>query len=235
MYKGKRILATICARGGSKGVKNKNIRLLDNKPLIGYSLDLLINNSIVDDYVISTDSDEIIQVVRNLDFIVDFKRPPELAEDHVSRIDAIKHAVKWKESHTDQPFDIIADLGVATPLKNRDDLSNAIRLCIDNKADNILTVCPSSRNPYFNMVEVIDGKVRISKELKNINSRQQAPAVYDMNDAFNIWRKEVLFADDPQFNESTLIYIMPRDRSVDIDEEEDFQFAELIIKRNQDE
>ena len=79
MYKGKTILATICARGGSKGVKNKNIKLLNNKPLIEYSLELLKQSSLIDGYIISTESDKIIEVVKNLGYKIEFKRPIELA------------------------------------------------------------------------------------------------------------------------------------------------------------
>jgi len=231
MYKGKLILATICARGGSKGVKNKNIRLLKNKPLIEYSLDIINQSSLIDGYIISTDSDEIIKVVGNLGYKIEFKRPSELASDKVSRIDAIKHAVLWKEKNDRRIFDIIVDLGVATPLKTKEDLNNAVKLCIDSNAANVFSVCPCARNPYFNMVEVIDGKVKLVKENLEITARQQAPIVYEMNDGFNVWSHDSLFSDNPQFKDSTKIYIMPRERSIDIDEEEDFRIAEMILNK----
>lgn len=235
MYKVKTVLATICARGGSKGVKNKNIRLLNNKPLIQYSLDLVKNCSLIDEYVVSTDSDEIIKVVTDLGYKVDFKRPKELAEDNVSRIDAIQHAVIWKEKNSGITYDIIVDLGVATPLKSIEDLTDAIKLCIDQNIENVFSVCPCIKNPYFNMVEIINGKVKIVKELYELKSRQEAPDVFEMNDGFNVWKRNALFSKNPQFNKTTNIFIMPRERSIDIDEEEDFLRAELIIKKRQNE
>jgi CMP-N-acetylneuraminic acid synthetase len=231
MYKGKTILATICARGGSKGVKNKNIKLLNNKPLIEYSLELLKQSSLIDGYIISTESDKIIEVVKNLGYKIEFKRPIELAGDDVSRIDAIKHAVLLKEQTENTCYDIIVDLGVATPLKNANDLDQVIKLCIDNNVENVFSVCPCAKNPYFNMVEVIQDKVKLVKETYDITARQKAPSVYEMNDGFNIWTHTSLFSENSQFNNSTKIYIMPRLRSIDIDEEEDFLLAELILNK----
>jgi len=231
MYKGKSIIATICARGGSKGVKNKNIRLLRNKPLIEYSLELVEQSFLVDEYIISTDSDEIIKVVENLGYKIEFKRPAELADDNVSRIDAIQHAILWKEKKTNIYYDIIVDLGVATPLKTVVDLDSAIKLCIDNNVENVFSVCPCAKNPYFNMVEVIEGKVKLVKETYEIIARQKAPLVYEMNDGLNIWSHKTLFSDNPQFKKSTKIYVMPRERSIDIDEEEDFRIAEIILNK----
>ncbi|PIW70465.1 MAG: flagellar modification protein B [Ignavibacteriales bacterium CG12_big_fil_rev_8_21_14_0_65_30_8] len=232
MYKGKKILATICARGGSKGVKNKNIRLLNGIPLIAYSLNVAKSSSLVDNYVVSTDSDEIISVVRNLGYKVGFKRPDELAGDNVSRIDAIQHAVRWMEKNNETKYDIIADLGVATPLKSVEDLDNSIRLCIDNDFENVFSVCPCIKNPYFNMVEVINDRVKLVKEYYEIKTRQKAPKVYEMNDGFNVWIPKALFSSNPQFNKTTSIYVMPRERSVDIDEEQDFSIAEAILKES---
>jgi CMP-N,N'-diacetyllegionaminic acid synthase len=231
MYKGKKILATICARGGSKGVKNKNIKLLNNKPLIEYSLELLKQSSLIDGYIISTESDKIIEVVKNLGYKIEFKRPIELAGDDVSRIDAIKHAVLLKEQTENTCYDIIVDLGVATPLKSLHDLDQVIKLCIDNNVENVFSVCPCAKNPYFNMVEVIEDKVKLVKETYEITARQKAPSVYEMNDGFNVWTHTSLFSENSQFNNSTKIYIMPRLRSIDIDEEEDFMIAELILNK----
>ena len=231
MYKGKTILATICARGGSKGVKNKNIKLLNNKPLIEYSLELLKQSSLIDGYIISTESDKIIEVVKKLGYKIEFKRPIELAGDDVSRIDAIKHAVLLKEKTENTCYDIIVDLGVATPLKSVNDLDQVIKLCVDDNVENVFSVCPCAKNPYFNMVEVIDDQVKLVKETYEITARQKAPSVYEMNDGFNVWTHNSLFSENSQFNNSTKIYIMPRLRSIDIDEEDDFMIAELILKK----
>lgn len=230
MYKSKTILAVICARGGSKGVINKNIRELNNKPLICYSLDILKKSKYIDDYIISTDSTKIINVIKKHGFKIEFQRPDHLALDKVSRIEVIKHAVDWVFEKK-KTYDIIIDIGVATPLKSVEDMDNCIKLLVDEEAGNIISVTPCSRNPYYNMVEESNGKVTKSKNIGQIKDRRDAPNVYDMNDGFNVWRYSTLLSQNPQFNEKTKMYIMPRERSVDIDEEIDFDIAETIIKK----
>lgn len=231
MINGLKVLTTVCARGGSKGVKNKNIRLLAGKPLIYYTLDVIKKSTFIDDYVISTDSEEIIETVEKYGFKIYFKRPEELADDKVSRFEAVKHAVKWMENNFNCLYDIIIDLGVATPLKTEEDLSNALKLFLNGNATNVFSVTFSSRNPYYNMVEVINERVKIVKPIdKKITDRKDAPVVYDMNDGINIWWRDVLFSKEPVFNNKTKIYLMPSERSIDIDTEFDFKLVEFLLK-----
>ena len=232
MYKGNSILVTVCARGNSKGVENKNIRLLDNKPLICYTLDVIKKSNMIDDYIISTDSSDIMKVIRNYGFDVYFKRPKYLAGGKVSRIEAIRHAVLWAEKNFKCRYDIIADLGVATPLKNSEDLKNSVELFVKSGAFNVFSVTPSRRNPYYNMVEKRGDRISLVKVLhKKITDRRNAPKVYDMNDGIFVWKRDVLFSNTPQFNRKTGIYVMPSARSVDIDEEFDFNMAEFLMKK----
>lgn len=232
MYNGKSILVTVCARGKSQGAKNKNIRLLDNKAVICYTLDIIKESKIVDDYVISTESNGIMKVVKNYGFDISFKRPAYLAGDKISRLEAVKHAVLWTEENLKRRYDIIIDLGVATPLKTSADLEKSVKLLVEAKASNVLSVTPSRRNPYYNMVERIDGKVALVKESsRKITDRKDAPEVYDMNDGIYVWRRNILFSGTPIFNIKTKIYIMPNARSVDIDEEFDFSLAEFLVNK----
>jgi len=229
MYKGKKILVTVCARGCSNGVANKNIKELNGKPLICYSLDLLKKSKLVDDYIVSTDDQEIIAVVKNYGFDVSFKRPSELATDKVSRIDAIKHAVTWVKQNRNKDYDIVVDLGVATPLKNEQDLDASIKLLVENNYSNVFSVTSAPKNPYYNMVEKNNGKICKVKTLsKKITDRRDAPEVYNMNDGLNVWWNKILFSKEPQFNENTGIYVMPAERSIDIDRPIDFKMAEAI-------
>ena len=231
MYKNNKILVTVCARGGSKGVKNKNIRLLNNKPLICHTLDILKESPFIDDYVISSDSDEIIKTVREYGYEVYFKRPKHLAADKVGRIEAIRHALKWMEVNRKIKYEIIADLGVATPLKTEKDLEGCVRLLIDKKASNVFSVAVAQRNPYYNMIELKGGKVKIVKELpREVSDRRDAPVVYSLNDGLNVWRRPALFSRQPFFPAASKIYVMPRERSIDIDEEIDFKIAECLIR-----
>lgn len=232
MYKDKKILVTICARGGSKGVKNKNIKSIAGKPLISFSLDLVKQSKIIDEYIVSTDSEDIMKVVQDYGFKILFKRPEELAGDKIARLDVIRHAFLWAEEYFKTKFDVIIDLGVASPLKSIEDMEGVIKMLVDENAQNVFSVCDAARNPYFNMVEIVDGKVsKVKKIDQGITGRQMAPHVYDMNDAFNAFIPNVLKSNSPQFNERTKIFVMPRERSIDIDEEIDFSIAELFLQK----
>lgn len=229
MYKNNKILVTVCARGGSRGVKNKNIRLLNNKPLICHTLDILKASPLIDAYVISSDSDEIIKVAQDYGWEVYFKRPKCLAQDKVGRIEAIRHAVRWMENDRKIKYEIIADLGVATPFKTAEDLENCVKLLIDEGASNVFSVSVAQRNPYYNMIEIKRNRVKIVKKLSaEISDRRDAPLVYSLNDGLNVWRRKALFSKHPFFTTTTKAYIMPRERSIDIDEEIDFKIAEYL-------
>lgn len=234
MYKNQTVLVTVCARGGSQGVKLKNIRILGGKPLIGYSLDLIKQSKLVDDYIISTDSEEIMEVVKKYGFKIRFKRPKELASGKVSRLEVIKNACKWMEDYKGKRYDVIVDLGVATPFKNVNDMDEAIRILIDNNVPNVFSVTPAIKNPYYNMVEIQGVRVKKVKQLDSkIHDRRDAPKVYEMNDGFNVFKHDILFSDSPQFNQNTKILIMPKERSIDIDEEWDLHLAEFLIQYNE--
>ncbi|MFW9995572.1 MAG: cytidylyltransferase domain-containing protein [Candidatus Odinarchaeota archaeon] len=236
MFKGRKILCTICARGGSKGIKNKNIRLLNGKPLIYYSIAVAKKCDYIDNIIVSTDSEEIASIASSFGVEVPFMRPKELALDHVGRVDVIIHATSTFEAMKETKWDLIVDLGVASPLRNVRDVKNAIELLVEKNADNVVSATPSHRNPYFNMAEVDKaGKVSYSKQLPaKITQRQDAPEVFDLNDSILVWTRETLFSDKDFFNDGSSLYIMPTERSVDIDTEIDFKIAECLIKDRRD-
>jgi len=112
-----------------------------------------------------------------------------------------------------------------------EDIKNSIELLIIEKADNVFSVSPPYRNPYYNMVEIIDGNIKLVKDPpKKITRRQDAPIVYDMNDSIYVWWKKILFEKDTTFNDNTKIYIMPRHRGIDIDETFDLLVVSSMLK-----
>ncbi len=232
MINKKLVLATICARGGSKGIKHKNIKELANKPLILYTLEIIEKSKFIDDYVISTDDQKIADVCMKNGYKIDFSRPEKLAKDKVSRLDVVKHAVEWKFEH-DKKYDIIVDLGVATPFKTAEDVDKAIEKLVNNDINRVTSVMIADRNPYYNMLERKNGKIDLCKKAKIVTDRRDAPEVFNMNDGINVWKYDWLF-------EVTLdkiyvnceIYVMSREKSIDIDDMFDFSLAEMIIKRN---
>lgn len=231
MYKNYEILCTICARGGSKGIPGKNKAIVAGRPLIAYTLETAKECDYFDDIIVSTDDEEIMNIASGYGIPAPFKRPEHLSKDDTAKIDVIRHAVEWAENNWHKKYDIIIDLSVVSPLRTVEDIKNSIELLINEKADNVFSVSPPYRNPYYNMVEIVNEKIKLVKELpKNLTRRQDAPVVYDMNDSINVWWKKILFKEDTTFNDNTKIYIMPRHRGIDIDEPFDLLVVSLILE-----
>ena len=157
------ILITICARGGSKGIPAKNIKVINGKPLIAYSIDLTkkIQSKFNAKVALSTDDATIINTAKEFGLNTDYTRPDFLATDTAGKIDTIRDLLVYEESLIDGKYDFILDLDVTSPLRNLEDIEKALQLMI-NKPDakNLFSVNPAARNPYFNMVELIDGEVK---------------------------------------------------------------------------
>ena len=231
MYKGHKILCTICARGGSKGIPGKNKTIVAGKPLIAYTLEVAEECDYFDDIIVSTDDEEIMKFASDYGISAPFKRPELLSRDDTSKIDVIRQGAEWAENNWHKKYDIIVDLSVVSPLRTVEDIKNSIELLISEKADNVFSVSPPYRNPYYNMIEIVDGNIKLVKHPpQKLTRRQDAPVVYDMNDSIYVWWKETLFEKDTTFNDNTKIYIMPRHRGVDIDEPFDLLVVSLILE-----
>lgn len=228
----KSILCTICARGGSKGVKEKNIRLLAGKPLIAHTIEQALATKIFDNVVVSTDSDDIAQVAVDSGAEVFFKRSSELSSDTSGKLEVIRDAFIRSEKYFQKDFDVLVDLDATSPLRDVSDIINAYEHFQTGGYDNLITGMPSRRSPYFNLVEVdSNGGVSLSKSLdKAVVRRQDAPKTYDMNASIYIWRREAILNEDSLFLKKTGLYIMPEERSIDIDSPLDFKYVEFLIR-----
>jgi CMP-N,N'-diacetyllegionaminic acid synthase len=230
-------LCTICARGGSKGVKNKNIRLIDGKPLIAHSILQAKASNLFQCIAVSSDSEQILETAKKwgADYLV--HRPDNMANDTAAKIPAIRHCFVHIENLLNVTFDVLVDLDATSPLRNVQDIINSVELLETKKISNIITGCPARRSPYFNLVEIEDtGVVKLSKQLKNhIIRRQDAPKSYDMNASIYVWqRKALLSSNDSVFFPDTQLYVMPENRSIDIDSELDFQFVDFLMNKKND-
>lgn len=226
-----KVLCTICARGGSKGVKNKNVKLLNGKPLIAYTIEQAIASNLFEHIVISTDSDLITTVAQEYGAEVFFKRSPEMASDSAGKLQVIQDAFIKSEAHYQTAFDYIVDLDATAPLRSVQDIIDSYHQFLHNGNDNLITAMPSRRSPYFNLVEIDStGKVALSKTLNaGIVRRQDAPKSYDMNASIYIWKRNTILNETSLFLENTGLYVMPEERSIDIDTELDFEFVEFIM------
>jgi CMP-N,N'-diacetyllegionaminic acid synthase len=224
-------LCTICARGGSKGVKNKNVRELHGKPLIAHSILQARASGLFDCIAVSSDSDLILAAAKawGADHLI--KRPDELATDQAAKLPVIRHCVAEVERITGASFDVLVDLDATSPLRTPGDIVECVRLLEERGVANVITGAPARRSPYFNLVEVDDaGVARLSKKLdRPVVRRQDAPQCYDMNASVYVWTRASLFGAPTVFNSDTALHVMPEERSIDIDSELDFRFVEFIM------
>ncbi|MDY3203748.1 MAG: acylneuraminate cytidylyltransferase family protein [Arcobacter sp.] len=230
------ILCTICARSGSKGIKNKNIRELNGKPLIAYTIEQAKASGLFEHIVISTDSDDIANVAKEYGAEIFFKRSEEMASDKAGKLDVIKDAFEKSEKYYNKTFDYLIDLDATAPLRIVEDIINSFIQFRENDNDNLITAMPSRRSPYFNLIEIDkNGKIYLSKKLDvGILRRQDVPKSYDMNASIYIWKRNIILNENSLFLKNTGLYIMPEERSIDIDTELDFKFVEFLMKNKKE-
>lgn len=230
------ILATICCRGGSKGVPGKNIKLLNGKPLIAYTIEVAKKCRLVDDIIVSTDDERIAEVAKSLGAKVPFIRPAELASDAASKWPVFIHAVESYEQATGATVDYLVDIDVTVPLKTAEDIDGAIQVALDDKeADVVITGYEPEKNPYFNMMEVgTDGYASIVKKAeKPIVRRQDAPLIYGLSGAAFVVKKDALYRCEHWSTAQCKVHPIPRERAVDIDTPIDFEIIKFLISQRQ--
>lgn len=235
MMKKDNILVVIAARGGSKGLKNKNIRALVGMPLIAYTIQQAKKWGMAQDIVCSTDSKKIAAIAKKYGAQVPFMRPSRLAGDRVGKMRVLRHALIRSERMYHKTYDIIIDLDVTAPMRKIDDLSKCLKIFKKEKPDVLFSAVKSHKNPYFNMIEKMPGgNVRLCKEpIKPIFSRQQAPIVYAMNASIYFFSRKYLLDKQnlTQIARKSSIYAMDDISRFDIDSEIDFKFIEFLAKK----
>ena len=230
------ILISVCARGGSKGIPGKNLKPLNGKPLIDYTLGFIneLKEVIEFDLYFSTDDQKIKTHLLNEGYKVPNIRDKTLAMDHTPKIDVIRNVLLNAERLYGKTYEYVIDLDVTSPLRNQKDILEALsKLKKDDNALNIFSVSKSRKNPYFNMIEKKkDGYFKKVITKNNITGRQQAPEVYELNASFYILTNAFLKGDYIKMvTERSLIYEMPH-ICFDIDEPEDFKLMEAVLQNN---
>lgn len=231
-------LITICARGGSKGIPGKNIKKLNNIPLIAYSIKVAqqFKNYFGNvDIILSTDSFEIKKVAEEYGLVTDYIRPVEMAGDTIGKMEAIKDVLCFNEQKLRIKYDYVIDLDVTSPLRNLNDLINAFEIINTNSnAINLFSVSPANRNPYFNMVEENkNGFFTLIKSPENtVLARQAAPKVYDLNASFYFYKRFFFdFGYNFAITDKSLVYVVPH-LCFDLDHPIDFEFLSFLLANN---
>lgn len=232
-----RVLGIITARGGSKGIPGKNLKLLSGRPLLDYSIDAA-NDTPLDRLILSTEDKKIADAARSLGCDVPFMRPAELARDETPHLPVIQHAVKWLQDHEGYRPDIVLTLQPTSPLRSAADIAAALRMLELSDADSVVSVTEVTAHAHpMRMLKVDDqGFARLfatGEPVRNrINRRQDLPKAWVMNGAIYACRTDVLFAAEPSlYGDRVVAYPMPAERSISIDDLEDWAAAERAIAK----
>lgn len=222
-------LAIIPARGGSKGLPDKNIRLLDQKPLIQYSIEAALQSSCVTEVMVTTDSTEIAEISRHAGAAVPFLRPEELSNDEAKSIDVLQHAVDFYESHLKQHYAYIMLLQPTSPLRQVQDIEQAFATLLQYEADSLQSVTLSHNHPYLLRELEEEQLVPYLKHEDSHLRRQDLKDVYALNGAIYIMKRDVLMIDHSLVGHRNCGYIMPEERSIDIDTAFDLRLAQFML------
>jgi CMP-N,N'-diacetyllegionaminic acid synthase len=224
MYKGKKILALIPARGGSKGIPHKNITQLGEKPLLAWTVEAAKASKYVDRLILSSDDEQIISVAKSIGCDVPFIRPSDLSQDDTPGMAPVFHALEQIKG-----YDYILQLQPTSPLRTEIDIDSAIELCLDGNAHSCVSVTEPDKSPYW--MYTLNENLKMSPLLDGqYIRRQELPAVYALNGAIYIAQVDWIFKNKSFLSRETLAYIMPKERSVDIDTMIDITIAEALLK-----
>jgi CMP-N-acetylneuraminic acid synthetase len=226
------IIAFIFARGGSKGLPGKNVRLLEGKPLIAWSIEQALASKGIKRVIVSTDSDEIAAIARKFGAEVPFKRPEDLSQDSSPEWGAWRHALNYLQSESGKLPEVMVSVPATAPLRSTKDIESCLALYQEGEAEVVITVSDSQRSPYFNMVkENNDGSVSlIIPPASSTSRRQDAPPVYDITTVCYVLNPEFVLSHNSIFEGRVKAVHVPRERALDIDTLFDFQMAEYMLK-----
>lgn len=233
MYKDKKILAIIPARGGSKRLPRKNILPLAGKPLIAWTIEAAKESAVFSEIMVNTDDQEIAGVANEHGANIPFFRSLELGSDTASSLDVVMDTLNWyKENGT--VFDIVILLQPTSPLRNANDIIQAVDLFLEKDASSVLSVCEVDHPVQW--ANTLDDSLSmdnfIRDEAKGKRS-QDLDVNFRLNGAIYVWNVEELLLKNENILKPAFAYVMPRNRSVDIDDDIDLKFAELICKTDE--
>ena len=229
----KQILAIITARGGSKGVPRKNIRLLCGKPLIAWTIETALHSTENMRLIVSTEDAEIAEISNKYGAEVPFLRPVELASDTATSLLAVQHAIDWLAVHENYRPKLILLLQPTSPFRSSHDIDCALKLQQDVDADAVVSVTANLR-PVQWLRTINRHGILTDALIKNVAAcrRQDTEQLYQLNGAIFITKPDALLREQTFYPRVTHAYVMPTERSLDIDTEFDFHIAELIMQHH---
>lgn len=224
------ILAIIPARGGSKGVKMKNLKILNNIPLIGHTILASKKSKFITRTVVSTDNIEIANISKKFGAEVPCLRPEKLAQDDSLTIDSVFHVLDFLKKKEKYDPKYVLLLQCTSPLRNENHIDAAIKKLFKSSFDGIISICEAEVNPYWTNILKNEKLQYFIEEGKNIKRRQDLPIIYRYNGAIFFVKTEVLKREKTFEVKNSTGYVMDKESSIDIDTEFDFKIAEEIMK-----
>jgi CMP-N-acetylneuraminic acid synthetase len=233
MIQKEKAVAIIPAREGSKGIPQKNLSTVLGVPLIAYTIKAALKAQTLDKVIVSTDDEHIRAVSQDYGAAVPFIRPHHLATDTSTTLSVLQHAITCLAEQQEYLADIVVCLQPTSPLRSAEDIDAAVKLCLDTSADSVVSLSQAKHHPYW-MKKIVDGRVYplMDEEEQQYTRRQDLPPVYQLNGALYVTRTNVLLEENRVLGKYTAPYIMPPERSIDIDTPDDLKFAELLIKES---
>lgn len=222
-----RILGLIPARGGSKGLPGKHLADLGGRPVLAWTAAAALESQSLDRTVLSTEDEEIAALGRQVGLEVPFTRPPGLAGDDVPSADVVRHAV----GALGEAWDYVVLLQPTSPLRTSEDIDAAIRLCHESSAPGCVSVSPARQHPEWMFRLAPDRTLEpLLEHGAPADRRQDLPAVFALNGAVYVARGERLRCDDPFAGAGSVAYVMPPERSVDLDTEQDLFLLRTLVE-----
>lgn len=223
------VVALITARGGSKGIINKNIQNISGQPLIYWTIKCAIDSDKFSKIIVSTDDKQIAKLSNKFGAEVPFLRPPELALDNSPHIDVVIHAINWLNDNGYNP-DYIMLLQPTSPLREVDDIENVYNMAINYNYDSIVSVGDSPNHPYIMKIKNEKGFLSNYIDIpKGYIPRQSFPKLYYVNGAIYMTKTQILLDKKTFFSDQTVPYVMPKEKSIDIDTKWDLYLCDLIL------
>lgn len=225
------MLAIIPARGGSKGLPNKNIKLLNGKPLICYTIEAALKCPEITHVFVSTDSKEIAEVAKIAGAWIPDLRPSDLSSDTASSIDVYRYSLEYLKNNFNLNFESFIVLQPTSPLRSAEDINLAIKLFKDRNADSVISYTKESHPIYWHKKINDFGHIQNIFPDNKFSNRQDFPITYYPNGAIYIFKTILIEIEKTYYTDNTIAFVMPRNKSIDIDDIDDFLYAEFLMNK----
>ena len=228
------ILAVILARGGSKAIHKKNISKLNHKPLLAYTIVEAKRSKLVNEVVVSSDDDLIRSIAIQYGAYAPFKRPKLLSGDRAKPVECDLHATKYMEKLLDKKYDYVIELLCTNPFKNASDIDNALRKQIKTNADSVIGVMRLDDHHPIRIKKIENGLIKnfCLKEIPESRRQDLKPDAYIRNGSIYSMRRDMLERKIRYGTTKSIAYIMPRERTLNIDEPMDLEIAKYLMNKN---